>query len=380
MMTVLRHETSHQFDRVVDADDRLLALETLLRSASDSDDDYLRSQVGHDYFESAPQEIIASQVGNQYFLDTAAQLRLAIDRFQTTPLPLSWIVFFFDVIGGSTSSTTTFYREQSSTTGVTESATALIVRDDMDRIIGLTVPGCDPFAFEYGANGLIESYSGPTDCVVDFDVVLTTPTPTVSATTFTPTVPTPTDVQCLFETERQCGSQAINLGAHDTAESCAWSAALDSQCGEYIMFSANYPSWGCRCCSPNGGEIGGSSNTNWDLYSVEGCALSFMSDDDSFEADEKAQSELGNDHITFNEVALITTCTALACCCIGGVAVALCFWYQTRRNKIGATGIEEVEMEKDSGYDLRPIGLETTDKEVNEQEIMIDVQVTETND
>ena len=38
------------------------------------------------------------------------------------------------------------------------------------------------------------------------------------------------------------------------------------------MFSYGYwESWGCRCCSPDGGEAGGSGNTNWDLFSVEGC-------------------------------------------------------------------------------------------------------------
>ena len=125
-MTVLRHETGHQFDRVVDADERLSALEVLLQDACSADTDYLRSQVGHVYFEKAPQELIASQIGNQYFLGTDAQLALAIDRFADTPLPLSWMLFFFDVIGGSDSSTTKLYKETSTVTGMTVTNLAIL--------------------------------------------------------------------------------------------------------------------------------------------------------------------------------------------------------------------------------------------------------------
>jgi len=169
MMTVLRHEVSHQFDRVVDADPKLSGLETLLRSHCDSDDDYLRSQVGHKYFDSAPQEIVASQVGNQYFLDSPAQLRLALQRLDadSNPLPISWMLFFFELIG-SGSNTVTLYKERSSTTGSTDSISAALRRDDDDRIVGLTVSGCDPFSFYYAQSGLVAGYSGPTDCVVDF--------------------------------------------------------------------------------------------------------------------------------------------------------------------------------------------------------------------
>jgi len=169
MMTVLRHEVSHQFDRVVDADSKLSALERLIRSHCDSDDDYLRSQVGRDYFDSAPQEIVASQVGNQYFLDSPAQLRLALHRMDadSNPLPISWILFFFELIG-SGSNTVTLYKESSPTTGYTDSVQAELQRDADGRIVGLVVPGCDPFTFDYALNGLVAAYSGPADCTADF--------------------------------------------------------------------------------------------------------------------------------------------------------------------------------------------------------------------
>ena len=41
---------------------------------------WVRSQVGDDYFQKAPQEIIASQIGNQYLLTTSSQLRVAASR------------------------------------------------------------------------------------------------------------------------------------------------------------------------------------------------------------------------------------------------------------------------------------------------------------
>ena len=85
-LTVTRHEVAHQFDRIVSnrdnqGDYRLSDMKAMLKSASSgSDDNWLRSQVGDSYFQSAPQEIIASQIGNQYLGSTSSQLRLASYR------------------------------------------------------------------------------------------------------------------------------------------------------------------------------------------------------------------------------------------------------------------------------------------------------------
>merc|ERR550525_2330397 len=137
----------------------------------------------------------------------------------------------------------------------------------MDRIIGLTVPGCDSFAFEYGTNeAVIESFSGPTDCIVDFNAssdsyTTLTPTTNTDITNTDNTQPIPfTNTEetsepsehCLFAEDMECGSQAVNLGEHISVESCALKAALEPQCGDYIMFSEGYSDsseWGCICCS-----------------------------------------------------------------------------------------------------------------------------------
>ena len=77
--------------------------------------------------------------------------------------------------------------------------------------------------------------------------------------------------QCLYKSNSECGSQAVDLGYFPDAESCGQQATTEAQCGEFFMFSSDYPSWGCRCCSPDGGELGGASHALWDLYSVEEC-------------------------------------------------------------------------------------------------------------
>jgi len=79
--------------------------------------------------------------------------------------------------------------------------------------------------------------------------------------------------KCLIEQARGCGSQFRNLGTgYSSPEECAVAASEDPGCGSAIMFSPTYNySWGCRCCSPDGGETGGGYNTNWDLHSIRGC-------------------------------------------------------------------------------------------------------------
>merc|ERR1719233_1612790 len=78
------------------------------------------------------------------------------------------MLFIFDLVAES--NTVTFYQERSSSTGETETAEGYLTRDGEDRIVGLTVSGCAPFSFSYGAqSGVVESYSGPADCDIDFD-------------------------------------------------------------------------------------------------------------------------------------------------------------------------------------------------------------------
>lgn len=61
-----------------------------------------------------------------------------------------------------------------------------------------------------------------------------------------------------------CKAQTVGVGNYDSPETCAWAAEQDSRCHGYIMFSHDYPVWGCRCCS-NGAH--GPANHFWATYS-----------------------------------------------------------------------------------------------------------------
>ena len=100
-MTVIKHETAHQFDRVVryGADAVLEGMFGAYIAAASDDEDWLRSSVGNIYFQRAPQEIIASQVGNQFLLSSSNQLALALDRLatSTSALPLAWFLYHLEI-------------------------------------------------------------------------------------------------------------------------------------------------------------------------------------------------------------------------------------------------------------------------------------------
>ena len=107
MMTVVKHEVAHQFDRFVEADPDYWAWWEQIQAAATSNKDwpkcvkYTGSCESHDYFTDpyyGPQEIIAANVGNQYLLSSIAQLRVGISRLdQGTALPLAWFVFDVDL-------------------------------------------------------------------------------------------------------------------------------------------------------------------------------------------------------------------------------------------------------------------------------------------
>jgi len=76
----------------------------------------------------------------------------------------------------------------------------------------------------------------------------------------------------------------------------------------------------------------------------------------------------------------------LACCLLTGFGF---MWYR-RRNKVLAAGVDDDEVigtledtgvtagDEKGGYDMSPIGMETTENPDPENEIMIEVEVTET--
>jgi len=63
---------------------------------------------------------------------------------------------------------------------------------------------------------------------------------------------------------RECATVGANLGpGFKSPGECL--AAGRSECGNIIMWSEAYPSWGCHCCAPGKG-VGGRENRHWDLY------------------------------------------------------------------------------------------------------------------
>eukprot|EP00913_Durusdinium_trenchii_P023248 g21826.t1 len=53
-----------------------------------------------------------------------------------------------------------------------------------------------------------------------------------------------------------------------TLQECAQTAVNDSECGKMIMFSFNYPNWGCRCCAIDTPE-GDEEKDAWNVYAYE---------------------------------------------------------------------------------------------------------------
>ncbi|CAJ1386266.1 unnamed protein product [Effrenium voratum] len=72
----------------------------------------------------------------------------------------------------------------------------------------------------------------------------------------------------LHHAKRECETIAADLGEFTSPEDCAHSAVNDAECGKMIMYSFNYPNWGCRCCAmdtPTGDE----EKPEWNVYSFE---------------------------------------------------------------------------------------------------------------
>ena len=72
----------------------------------------------------------------------------------------------------------------------------------------------------------------------------------------------------LKRAKRECETIAADLGPFSTPEECARTAANDGECGKMIMFSFNYPNWGCRCCALDTPE-GDEEKDAWNVYAYE---------------------------------------------------------------------------------------------------------------
>ena len=156
----LGHEISHNIDSfyIGNSTDLTLKRDGLIQSAGTNSQNYLRSMVGGEFFQNAPQEFFAS-IGNQWFSDTSLTFDLALARAdQGLFEPLSQFRFTADVYsrGGSE---TIFY--QLDTNGQLTSYTVSLSRNYIDHggaIDGITVNGRE-FDFYLSPHNTIEGYT-----------------------------------------------------------------------------------------------------------------------------------------------------------------------------------------------------------------------------
>jgi len=97
-----------------------------------------------------------------------------------------------------------------------------------------------------------------------------------------------------------------------------------------------------------------------------------------------ADDESKSDKLSTIEVVALVLSIGLLCCVSG----ALCFVCRRNKNKTIVAGVEDdgvigdaaiVSIENDAGYDMKPIVVESTNSGENENDVMIEVPVTETN-
>lgn len=147
----LRYELAHRFGKRIDNDKRLLNLfDNLLKKSTDNDLNYLESDIGADYFDSQPQDIVPAQLGNQYMQSSSAQLRLAASRFKRTKIPMGWFLLNLDVLNHDNKAI--FF--ESNADGESIALCVRLGRDAQGRISDVTIPGCHPLTITYDAHSL----------------------------------------------------------------------------------------------------------------------------------------------------------------------------------------------------------------------------------
>ena len=135
----------------------------LLDQAGSNDSKYLRSMVGGQFFQNAPQEFFAS-ISNQYFANTQRTLDLAIQRLnvgvagQTYSEPLNQFLFFADVYSRGSNSVP-FYTMDSNGFFTVESAKAT---RDLNGFLDSLEVGDRRWTFAIGTDGNASSVvAGP---------------------------------------------------------------------------------------------------------------------------------------------------------------------------------------------------------------------------
>jgi hypothetical protein len=147
----LRHELARRFSKRIDNDKRLLNMFHKLLTTSTYDDlNYLESDVGADYFDSQPQDIVPAQLGNQYMQSSSAQLRLGGSRFDRTKVPMGWFLLNLDILNEDNKAI--FF--ESNADGESIALCVRLGRDAQGRISDVKIPGCRPLVITYDANSL----------------------------------------------------------------------------------------------------------------------------------------------------------------------------------------------------------------------------------
>ena len=107
---VVAHETNHRVDPdyIYQHEELESRRKELVEQAGNVDKQYLRSNVGADYFQNAPQEFIAS-IANQWFCSSIHTLQLGIKRYEDGySEPLNQVLYFCELYSAG-SDTTQFY-------------------------------------------------------------------------------------------------------------------------------------------------------------------------------------------------------------------------------------------------------------------------------
>ena len=153
---VLAHEIGHTTDAfyiqlIPELDNRLVELR---EQAGNIDLQYLRSQVGATFFQSAPQEFFAS-ITNQWATSSEATIDLGLHRFDLGfSEPLNQALFFAEVFSEA-GQTTRFHRIDAA--GAQTSTTIPLLRDEQSNISTLFFRG-NRYDFQRDASGDVAEY------------------------------------------------------------------------------------------------------------------------------------------------------------------------------------------------------------------------------
>ena len=154
---VVAHETNHRVDPdyIYINEELDTRRNQLVEQAGNVDKQYLRSNVGAEYFQNAPQEFIAS-IANQWFCSSEHTLQLGIQRYEEGYTePLNQVLYFCELYSAGTD-TTQFY--DVNTDGEIIMTKVPVQRDENGHIDQLNYNGTT-YNFELDVDGNVTNYT-----------------------------------------------------------------------------------------------------------------------------------------------------------------------------------------------------------------------------